>query len=164
MAKIKYKTDINPIQEKIIKFVDKTPGIRYRELLRITGVANGTLSYHLKLLINSRIIKIYRFNNRITRYFSHNLSIREFKVIGFLRQNTTRKIIVYILKNEPCNFNNIVNHTKKAPSTISWHLSRLKNGNIIKSYKKNDITYYQIKTNKLKLQNLLNKYKSSFTR
>ena len=29
------------------------PGIRYRELLRMTGLSNGVLSYHLRFLDNS---------------------------------------------------------------------------------------------------------------
>jgi DNA-binding transcriptional ArsR family regulator len=56
-----------------------------------------------------------------------------------------------------------MNHAKKVPSTVSWHLSRLKDANIIKVSRQNELNYYEIKINKLTLQNLLNKYKSSFT-
>jgi hypothetical protein len=45
----KYEKEVNSIQEKIIQFVNDFPGIRYRELLRITGVSNRVLSYHLNL-------------------------------------------------------------------------------------------------------------------
>ena len=34
----------------ILKQIDKSPGIRYRELLRLTGLTNGGLEYHLKIL------------------------------------------------------------------------------------------------------------------
>ena len=44
MTKNKYENRINLIQEKIIQLVNEMPGIRYRELLRITGVSNGVLS------------------------------------------------------------------------------------------------------------------------
>jgi DNA-binding transcriptional ArsR family regulator len=54
-------------------------------------------------------------------------------------------------------------HTKKVPSTISWHLSKLSDANIIKVRKQNEFKYYEIGINKLKLQDLLSKYKSSFT-
>ncbi len=33
----------------ILKQIDKSPGIRYRELLRLTGLTNGGLEYHLIL-------------------------------------------------------------------------------------------------------------------
>jgi predicted transcriptional regulator len=163
MSNTTYKNNkMNLNQEKIIQLVNNYPGIRYRELLRITGLANGTLSRNLKMLSYSNKIKIYHFNNRLTRYFSHNVSTSESKVIGLLRQNTSRKVIIYILEYEPCRYKDIVKYTHKVPSTVSWHLSRLNDANIIKIYRKNDIIFYKIKINKLKLQNLLNKYKSGF--
>jgi predicted transcriptional regulator len=163
MTKNKFENRINSIQEKIIQLVNEMPGIRYRELLRITGVSNGVLSYHLNLLDNSGKVQVHRVNNRVTRYFSHDVSSVESNVIGLLRQSTTRKIILYILEYGPCGFNDIMNHAKKVPSTVSWHLSRLKDADIIKVSRKNELNYYEIKINKLTLQNLLNKYKSSFT-
>ena len=159
----KYENRINSIQERIIQFVNETPGIRYRELLRITGVSNGVLSYHLNLLDNSGKVKVHRINNRVTRYFSHEVSIDESNSIGLLRQSTARKIIIYILESGPCGFNDIVTYTKKVPSTISWHLSRLKDANIIKVRRQNELNYYEIKIDKFTLHKLLNKYKSSFT-
>jgi predicted transcriptional regulator len=161
--KTRYENRINRIQDKIIQFVNETPGIRYRELLRRTGVSNGVLSYHLNLLDNSGRIQVHRINNRVTRYFSHDVSTEESNSIGLLRQNTARKIILYILESGPCGFNDIVTYTKKVPSTVSWHLSRLKDADIIKVRRQNELNYYEIKIDKLTLQNLLNKYKSSFT-
>jgi predicted transcriptional regulator len=152
-----YKNKLSSIQEKIIQFVNEMPGIRYRELLRMTGVSNGVLSYHLNLLDISGRVQIHRVNDRVTRYFSHDVSSIESNIIGFLRQNTTRKIIVYILENRPCGFSDIVNHTNKVPSTVSWHLTRLKDANILKVRKQNELNYYEIKIDKFLLQNLLNK-------
>ena len=159
----KYEKEVNTIRERIIQFVNETPGIRYRELLRITGVSNGVLSYHLNLLDTTGKVRVHRVNNRVTRYFSHDVSTVESNVIGLLRQNTTRKIILYILEFGPCGFNDIVIHAKKVPSTVSWHLSRLKDANIINVRKQNELYCYEIKINKVGLQKLLNKYNSSFT-
>jgi predicted transcriptional regulator len=161
MTAIKYENRGNSIQEKIMKFVTKYPGIRYRELVRLTGVPHGSLSYHLKHLNNSRRIRIHRVNNLETRYFSHKISTYESNIVKLLRQNTTRKIIVYLLKHGPCGFKDIVIYTKKVPSTVSWHLSRLKDANIIEVEKQKERSYYEIKIDKLLLENLLNKYKSN---
>ena len=54
----KYEKGINSIQDRIIQFVTNFPGIRYRELLRVTGVSNGVLSYHLNLLDNSGKVRV----------------------------------------------------------------------------------------------------------
>ena len=100
-------------QDKIVKYVNEIPGIRYRELLRMTGLSNGVLSYHLRCLDNSGRIRVNQVNNRVTRYFSYDVSTHESYVIGLLRQETTRKIILYILENGICGFNDIIVHTKK---------------------------------------------------
>jgi predicted transcriptional regulator len=153
----------NSIQDKIVKCVNEILGIRYRELLRITGISNGVLSYHLNLLGNSGKIRVNRVNNRVTRYFSYDVSLHETYVIGLLRQETSRKIIMYILEKGTCGFNDIIIHTRKVPSTISWHMARLKAANIVKVRKQYEFNYYEIGMDRLILQDLLSKYKSSFT-
>ena len=153
----------NSIQDKIVKCVNEIPGIRYRELLRITGISNGVLSYHLNLLENSGKIRVNRVNNRVTRYFSYDVSPHETYVIGLLRQETSRKIIMYVLEKGACGFNDIIIHTRKVPSTISWHMARLKAANIVKVRKQYEFNYYEIGMDRLMLENLLSKYKSSFT-
>lgn len=153
----------NSIQNKIVKCVNEIPGIRYRELLRITGVSNGVLSYHLNLLDNSGKIRVNRLNNRVTRYFSYDVSLHETYVIGLLRQETSRKIIMYILEKGTCGFNEIILHTRKVPSTISWHMARLKAANIVKVRKQYEFNYYEIGMDRLLLQDLLSKYTTSFT-
>ena len=60
-----------PFIRKIVKYVNEIPGIRYRELLRMTGLSNGVLSYHLRFLDNTGRIRVNRVNNRVTRYFSY---------------------------------------------------------------------------------------------
>ena len=142
----------NSVQDKIVKYVNEIPGIRYRELLRMTGLSNGALSYHLRFLDNTGKIRVNRVNNRVTRYFSYDVSPHESNVIGLLRQETTRKIILYILENGTCRFNDIMIYTKKVPSTISWHMGRLKAANIITIRKQNESKYYEIGMDKLKLQ------------
>ena len=163
MTKTEHQKRMDSIQEKIIQFVNEIPGIRYRELLRMTGVSNGVLSYHLNLLDNSGKVRVYRVNNRVTRYFAHDISILEYNLIGLLRQNTTRKIIVYLLESGPCGFTDIMNHVKKVQSTVSWHLTRLKEANIIKAHRQNELYYYEIKINKLTLHKLLKKYDLNVT-
>ena len=163
MSTINNPRKTHSTQDKIVKYVNEIPGIRYRELLRMTGLSNGVLSYHLRSLDNSGRIKVNRVNNRITRYFSYDVSTQESHIIGLLRQETTRKIILYILENGICGFNDIMVHTKKVHSTISWHITRLKATNIVKVRRQNEFNYYEIGMDKVILQDLLSKYTSSFT-
>ena len=162
MSTSNHKRKTNSSQDKIVK-CNEIPGIRYRELLRMTGLSNGVLSYHLRSLDNSGKIRVNRVNNRVTRYFSYDVSTHESYMIGLLRQETTRKIILYILEKGVCGFNDILIHTRKVPSTISWHMGRLKSANIIMVIKQKESTYYEIGMDRLILKDLLSKYTSSFT-
>jgi len=159
----RHQQKTNSVQDKILKYVNEIPGIRYRELLRMIGVSNGVLSYHLRFLDNTGKIRVNRVNQRVTRYFSYDVSAHESYVIGLLRQETTRKIIMYILEKKTCGFSDIILHTRKVASTISWHMARLKAANIIKVRKQNEYIYYEIGMDRVVLQELLSKYKSSFT-
>ena len=132
----------------IRKFIKRFPGIRYRELMRETGLSNGVLTYHLQVLKNSGRIKIEKINQRVTRYYTYNLNDEEQNLIGFLRQDTTREIILYILHNEFCTFNSIVDYINKVPSTVSWHLSKIKEADIIVVSKKGNVQVYSITKNK----------------
>ena len=42
----------------LLKHIEQTPGVRYRELLRLTGFVNGVLSYHLAALEKADVIKV----------------------------------------------------------------------------------------------------------
>jgi len=56
---------------------------------------------------------------------------KESHVIEFMKRPTDRRIIEFILEHERCKFQDIERYIKRASSTVSWHLSRLKEANII---------------------------------
>jgi predicted transcriptional regulator len=154
---------LSEVQGKLMKHIHAQPGIRYRELLRLSGLSNGVLTYHIANLEKSgRIIADRSINNKITRYYPNNIPIEETDIIGHIRNNATRQIILFILDHNLCTFNEIIEYTKKAPSTISWHLKRLKNGGIISVIHTGHCQrLYKIRDFE-SLTNVLSKYKESF--
>jgi predicted transcriptional regulator len=153
--------ELNYIETKLLQCVSKNPGIRYRELLRLSNLSNGVLTYHLALLEKSCRIKVDRNENKkITRYYPNNISLEETNIIGYTRQDATRQIISFILENDLCTFDEIVEHTKKAHSTISWHLKRLKEAGII-SIQHGHCHLYHV-TDREMVAEVLYKYKQSF--
>jgi predicted transcriptional regulator len=61
-------------RDLLMKHIEQTPGIRYRELLRLTGLVNGVLTYHLSALERVNVIKVNR-ESRITRYYLVSVSL-----------------------------------------------------------------------------------------
>jgi DNA-binding transcriptional ArsR family regulator len=114
----------------LMKHIEKTPGIRYRELLRLTGLANGVLTYHLSALEKANVIKVDR-ESRITRYYPLGVSDKESAILKFIRHEPIREILLFILEHDMCTFSEIVDHIGKAPSTVSSHLKRLREAGIV---------------------------------
>jgi predicted transcriptional regulator len=127
----------------ILKIINSFPGIRYRDILRITNLNNGTLSHHLSILEKSSIIKIGRTeNSNITRYFPASTPSDETLILNYLKIKTTKNIILILTETDGVSFNEIVNHINKAPSTISWNLKRLVDSNIVERKRGNDVSLF----------------------
>ncbi|MBV9177847.1 MAG: winged helix-turn-helix transcriptional regulator [Nitrososphaeraceae archaeon] len=154
--------DLNDTQrDKLLRYINGNPGIRYRELLRLSNLTNGVLTYHLALLEKSDRIQVDRNENKkMTRYYPNNIPIQETNIIGYIRQDATRQIVLFILQNDLCTFDKIVEHTKKAPSTISWHLKRLKEAGIISVQHGRYLLYHV--TDREMVAEVLRKYKQRF--
>jgi predicted transcriptional regulator len=147
------------IKAILLKHIEENPGIRYRELLRMADLVNGVLTYHLAALEKSDVIKVDR-QSRMTRYYPVSMPDNESAVLKFVRHEPVRQIVLFILKSDICTFNEIVEHTQKAPSTVSSHLKRLKEAGII-SVKYGEYQLYKLADKEL-VAEVLSKYKASF--
>jgi predicted transcriptional regulator len=143
----------------LLKHIEENPGIRYRELLRLTNLVNGVLTYHLAALERADAIKVDR-GSRMTRYYPLSIPDNESSILKFVRHEPVRQIVHFILENDMCTFNEIVNHIQKAPSTVSSHLKRLREANII-SVRYGEYQLYKL-TDKELVAEVLSKYKASF--
>jgi predicted transcriptional regulator len=144
----------------LMKHIEQTPGIRYRELLRLTGLVNGVLTYHLAALEKANVIKVDR-ESRITRYYPVGVSDKESAILKFVRHEPTREILLFILEHDMCTFNEIADHMGKAPSTVSSHLKRLKEARII-SVRHGEYHQLYCIVEKDLLAEVLSKYTASF--
>src|ERR671938_1450376 len=156
---------LSEVQSKLMKHINAQPGIRYRELLRLSSLSNGVLTYHITSLEKSgRIIADRSINNKITRYYPNNIPVEETDVIGHIRNNAARQIILFILEHDSCTSNEIIEYPKKAPSTISWHLKRLKDSGIISilyNHTNHCQQLYKVRDFE-SITSVLSKYKESF--
>lgn len=147
------------IKAVLLKHIEQEPGIRYRELLRLTELANGVLTYHLAALEKTGIIKVDR-RSRMTRYYPVSVSDKESNILKFVRHEPIRQIILFLLERDVCTFNEIVEHTSKAPSTVSTHLKRLKEAGMV-SVRHGEYHLYSLVDKEL-VAEVLSKYKPSF--
>ena len=133
--KIATNFEIESLDERktmLIDHIANVPGIRYRELLKLSGFSNGVLFYHLRGLEEAGLVRVERKRaKKTTRYYPINISEIESAILSWLRHKPLREIILFILENRQCSFSDIVNYTGKAISTVSSHLGQLKQEELI---------------------------------
>jgi predicted transcriptional regulator len=63
-------SQLDGVKHTILKCIYENPGTRYREILKVIGISNGVLEYHLKILERYyKIINVDRHKRKITRYY-----------------------------------------------------------------------------------------------
>ena len=145
---------------KVLEFILKSPGIRYRQLQRLTALSHGALSFALKKLEKSKDIIVNRSSNsRVTSYYPKNIKAKELHIISNLRNNTEKRIVQFLLEQGQSTFKDIVNYTDRAPSTISWHLSKLENAELITNDHHGKHSPYKIR-NRNYVTSIISKYNS----
>jgi predicted transcriptional regulator len=158
-------SELDKVKYLILKCVYENPGIRYREILKLTRISNGVLEYHLKALETSyKIINVDRCKRKTTRYYPLYFPRDELEILVYIRNDSTiKRLILFILDHSLCTFNQIVEYMKKAPSTIYWHIDRLKQSGIITSIQYNRrYNLYKIANEELMIR-VLYKYKNGFS-
>jgi len=137
----------------VIEEIKNNPGIRYRELAKITKIPNSTIGYYIKKLGRNQIIVTSKIDNSC-RFFMPEFSEIQCRVITMLRGKNTKKIIL-ALEKEKMTFSSLVEKLETHPSTISVNLKKLINFEIVEKIRNN---IFVLKTNDI--TNIVNKYKS----
>ena len=129
----------------VAEVIEKNPGIRFNEIMRITEIRNGTLSYYVKKLEENGTIQLER-TPRVTRAYPVGIDEHEATICKYLTIPTQRKLILFLLKKEVATSVEIRKFLEKSPSVISVNLNELFKGKIINKK-------YDIPSNKYSLKN-----------
>ncbi len=148
-------------RKKIYDVVKKFAGCHFREIERKCNLPTGTVKYHLSYLTKHGLVKEEK-DNGSTRYFPKDFKSENKRLLGLLRQKKVREIILFILTNPNCNHEQIVKAVQVSPSTVSWHLKKLQENNIVGFIKNGRKTSYNILIVKEEIVKLLITYQESF--
>ena len=139
----------------------KYPGLHFRELSRKLNIPKSTLEYHLRLLIKQNLI-ISESEKKYTRYYGlNNVGEVDKKLLKILRQDMPFKIIQFLYLNPKSSQTKICEYIEKDPSTISFHLDKLKNIDLVEINPNGKKIECKIK-NEENLKKFLLKYKGFF--
>ncbi|GEM_PF-1516837 len=126
----------NEIRLHILEYIKKNPGARFINIITETNINRGTALYHLGVLEYFDLITKFK-SGGYTLYFQNNgmYSSREKIVSLALQEQTQRRIIEFLSKNEGATRGDIANALGLSGSTITWHVAILKKYAIIQTEK-----------------------------
>jgi len=127
-----YTTDYTAVQQNemastqitVKDCIYRNPGIHFNAIGRQLDIATGQTQYHVRQLATQETIRTESIGGR-THYYPPTFSAWERGVIALLRRETTREIVVLLLKDDELRPDEIADRLGLARSTVEWHLSRL---------------------------------------
>jgi len=119
-------------RRKIFNFILNNPGLHLREVSRRINIPRATLRYHLGYLKKQDLIIEETVKKSYMRYYCRNkVSTDDKKILTFLRQKTTRDILLYYLCFIVASRLELSNNLEKKSTTIAFHLKKLLEADII---------------------------------
>ncbi|MFH1255966.1 MAG: winged helix-turn-helix transcriptional regulator [Candidatus Diapherotrites archaeon] len=151
-------------RKKIYTEIKSAPGIHFRELQRRTGLATGSLQYHLDVLVKKHVVKVLK-EKKFARYYTIREMIESFDAaaLGILRQQSIRQIVLFLLQSKSKSANNmdIAAAVSLSPSTVSVHLDKMVGVGLLKKERRGREVIFSLSDTK-RTAELLVEHKKSF--
>jgi len=156
------------VRKRIYDTVEASPGLHFREIQRRTGLAVGSLQYHLDYLQKHHILRT-QTEGKFVRYYSvrgpsvetHPQTQIGQQTMAFLRHASTRKIILFLLTEKRANNERIAEQIALSPSTTSWHLDKLVEAGVLQRSREGRKTFFTLVSPE-SAKHLLVNFKQSF--
>jgi predicted transcriptional regulator len=122
----------NDARSRIYSCIRDNPGIFFNELVRITDVNRGNLSYHLAILKLMRRITVLESSGN-PRYFENSgmYTGPEKTVLKYIRNHTDCRIFRLLLEKPELTRKELGKYLGLSLSTVSWRMKRLCDEKII---------------------------------
>lgn len=148
-------------RRKIYERIGKVPGIHFRELNRRLKIPMGVIEYHLKYLEDHELI-VSRREGRYKRYFIiGKLGSRDKELLALLRQKMPRHILMHLLLHPKTSHKKLRKLLSISASTLSFHLSKLTDADLIDQVKAGRKFQYIVKDEEL-ISRALIRFKEGF--
>jgi predicted transcriptional regulator len=150
------------VRRRIYECILKSPGLHFREIQRRTGLATGSIDYHIHFLHKNGLIRTERDRNYVRYYpLTKNWSDEEKETISMLRNEKMRHILIFLLGVKRSTPLKISEGIGISLSTLSWYLKQLQAKGVISQRKKGRFRIYKVNNPNTIVEYLVS-YKASF--
>ena len=148
-------------RQRLFNLVLECPGIHFRDIQRRTESATGNLTYHLDKMVKVGLLEISRDGGYLRYYARKETSVEEKEILELARRKTHRHILLLLLQNETNTNEQLSRTLNLSPSTISWHIKKLVEKNILSVKAEGRKVFYSVNSPEL-VSRILIKYKESY--
>jgi predicted transcriptional regulator len=148
-------------RRNIYEAIKQVPGIHFRELNRRLGIPLGVVEYHLKYLEQHELIVSKRAGRYKRYYIVGKLGSRDKQLMGLLQQQMPRRILMFLLLHPKTTQKRLRKEFKISASTLSFHLSKLLDSELILTLKIGRKHSYKVSDEELVAKALI-RYKEGF--
>jgi predicted transcriptional regulator len=142
----------------ILSYIREHPGCHLRQIRTKLGISMGTAQYHLGRLekagkITSNRHGFYRY------YFPAGLfQDNEKNLLEVMSHETARDIVMFIIEQKNPTQTEIAERIGVSPASISWHVARLMQYQIISEVREGKYKRYKLQGNPKDLATLMRSY------
>ena len=121
------------IRRKILKFVEKFPGLHLRDIARRADLSEALAGYHLQALERERFVQS-RFDEFYRRFYpvsGPSLTAADQQLLGILRQRVAADVAIHLLEQSPSTQTTLTKKLGLSKSTVSYHVSKLEASGLV---------------------------------
>lgn len=118
-------------RRQLFSWIKDNPGCHQREIQRGLDMPTGQINYHLDVMVKKELLAVRKDGN-YARYYPRDIFTTEEKVIlGFLRRELPRGILLFILLNPDTSQKTVAKNFRVSEATVSYHLSRMTEAGVL---------------------------------
>lgn len=145
----------------IFEHIKEYPGSYLRKMQDELDLSTGQLEYHLNHLNKKGLVSREEVGNKKRYFVNEDVDYPDREILSFLRQKVPRKVLLRLTEEGEMGFSSLQECVDISKSTLSFHLKKLKENDIIEARKEGRRKIYSC-VDREKIAQVLITYKSSF--
>jgi predicted transcriptional regulator len=118
-------------RKKIYQLIIENPGLNLSTIAELLSISVPLVDYHTRHMNDDSLITIVKEGGYKRYYIQGDIGIKDKKFLAILRQETPLKIVLFLLEHPYSQHKEILKQFDLAPSTLTYHLTKLVNNQII---------------------------------
>lgn len=125
------RADDNEVRNAIVGYLSIAPGVHFSKIRDDLQLGTGETQHHLRALIEQESIERYS-DGDYKRYVPANrYTSFEKRILGYLRRETTRGMIIELLKNPTLTTTELADRLEVSTSSISKYAGKLETAGLL---------------------------------